>query len=147
MFGAKPFLLQIERRRQHENVRVVRLFQERDREFRHHERAARIDLMHEIETLHVGRLRVGQRDRAGIVDHDIDAAELKRRLIQRTAHRRLVAHIDDERQRLPASLLDLGGGGEDRAGKFWMGLGRLRGNGDVRAVARGLEANREPDAA
>ena len=28
-----------------------------------------------------------------------------------------------------------------------MGLGRLRGNSDVRAVARSLEANREPDAA
>ena len=89
----------------------------------------------------------GQRNRAGIVDYDIDAAERRDSFIERGADLCFVPNVDGQRQRLAASLLDLGSGGEDRAGKFWMGLGRLRGNGDVRAVARGLEANREPDAA
>ena len=35
----------------------------------------------------------------------------------------------------------------DRAGKLGIRFRGLGGNGDVRAVARGLEANREPDAA
>ena len=103
--------------------------------------------MHEIKTLHVGRLRIRQRNRAGVVDYDIDAAERRESFIERGADLCFVPNVDGQRQRLAASLLDLVGGGEDRAGKFWMGLNRLRGNGDVRAVARGLEANREPDAA
>ena len=103
--------------------------------------------MHEIKALHVGRLRIRQRNRAGVVDYDIDAAERRESLIERGADLCFVPNVDGQRQRLPAGLLDLAGGGEDRAGKFWMGLGRLRGNGHVRAVAGGFEANREPDAA
>ena len=72
-------------------------------------------LMHQVEAAHVG---VGDRralDRAGIVDHDIDAAEGRDRLLDRGLHLRLVAHVDHQRQGLAAGLGDLLGGGEDRA--------------------------------
>ena len=103
--------------------------------------------MHEIEPLHLGRLAVGQRDRAGVIDDDVDAAEMLRRLIERAAHARLVAHIDDERQRSAARRLDLSGGGVDRAGQLGIGLRGLGGDGDIGAVARRAQADRQADAA
>ena len=39
------------------------------------ERAARVDLVHQIVALHVGLKRAGELDGAGIVDADVDAAE------------------------------------------------------------------------
>ena len=50
----EPFLLHVERRRDHEDMRIGRLLQMRDRPFRDDEGAAGVDLMHEIEALHVG---------------------------------------------------------------------------------------------
>ena len=81
----EPFLLHVERRRDHQDVRIGGLFQIRDGPFRDHEGAARVDLMHEVEPLHVGVGDAGELDRAGIVDDDIDAAELLRRLVERVA--------------------------------------------------------------
>ena len=65
----------------------------------------------------------------------------------RLLHRRLVADVDGERQRLAAGLLDRFGRGEDRAFELRMRLGRLRGDRDIGAVARGAKRDREPDAA
>ena len=76
----EPFLLHVERRRQHQDVRVARLQQMREGVFRHHEGAARIDLMHQVEAAHVGLRDRRERDGAGIVDHDVDAAEMRRGL-------------------------------------------------------------------
>jgi hypothetical protein len=82
-------------------MRVLRLLQVRDAVFRHHERAARIDPHHQVEPLHVGSLRVGEADGAGIVDADIDAAEFGDGPLDRVHHLRFLADIADNRQRLP----------------------------------------------
>ena len=145
--AGEPLLLHVERRRQHQNVRILGLEQIGRREFGHHERASRIDLVHEIEALHLGRLAVCQRDRARIVDDDVDAAKMVRGFIQSVAHGRLIAHVDNDRQSIAASGLDLFGGGVDRAGQFWIDLGGLGGDGDVGAVARRAQADGETDAA
>jgi len=79
----EPLCLHVERRRQHQDVRVIGLLQMRDAVFRHHEGAAGIDTHHQVEPLHVGSLRIGQADGAGIVDADVDAAELGDRLVDR----------------------------------------------------------------
>ena len=109
--------------------------------------APRIDLLHQIEALHVGLQRAGQRNGAGIVDADIDAAESCDGLSDRIDDLLLKSDIADDRQRLAARLLDLVGGRIDRAGQFRIGFGRLGGNGDIRAVFCGAQRNREPDAA
>ena len=86
-------------------------------------------------------------DGAGIVDHDIDAAEIARGRVDRGFHRGLVAHVDGERQRLAAGLFDRGGGGVDGAFELGMRLDGLGGDGDIGAVGGGLERDRETDAA
>ena len=49
----EPALLHVERRREHQDVRVRRLLQMRQRVFGHHVGAARIDLVHQVEALHL----------------------------------------------------------------------------------------------
>jgi len=41
--------------------------------FRDHEGAARVDLMHQVETAHVGRSYRRQPEWRWVVDHDVDA--------------------------------------------------------------------------
>ncbi len=143
----EPFGLHVERRRQHQDMRIVRLLQMRDAVFRHHEGAAGIDAHHQVEPLHVGGLRIGQADGAGIVDADIDAAEFGDGLVDRRHHLRLVADIAQDRQRLAAGGADLLGGGVDGALELRMRLGGLGGDRDIGAVPRGAQRDREPDAA
>ena len=52
-----------------------------------------------------------------------------------------------QRQRLAAGGLDLLGGRVDGAGQLLMRLGGLGGDGDVGAVARGVQRDGEADAA
>ena len=59
----------------------------------------------------------------------------------------LLAHVDHQRQRLAARLLDLLGGGVDRAGQLGVRRVGLGGDRDVGAVARGAQRDRKPDAA
>ena len=73
-------------------------------------------------------------DRAGVVDDDVDAAEVCGGLVDRVLHRGLVAHVDRERQGAAAGLLDLFGGGVDRA--FELGMRRLGFGGDRRCWRR-----------
>ena len=58
----------------------------------------------------------------------------------------LVADVAGQRQRLAAGLLDLLGGGEDRAGQPRIGLHGLGRDGDVGAVARGAQRDGKSDA-
>ena len=143
----EPFRLHVERRRQHQDVRICRLLQMRDAVFRHHEGAAGVDAHHQVEPLHVGRLRIGQADGAGVVDADIDAAEFGDGLVDRVDHLGLVADIAEDRQRLAAGGADLVGGGVDGALQFRMRLRGLGGDRDIGAVARGAQRDRKPDAA
>ena len=103
--------------------------------------------MHEIEAAHVGVGDGGARHRACIVDHDVEAAEARDRGIDGGLHLRLIAHIDNERQRLTACLRDLLRGGEDGAGELGMRLLGFGGDRDVGAVAGGAQRNGEPDPA
>ena len=143
----EPFLLHIERRRDHQDVRIGRLLQ--------------MGMAH-FETTKVPRALIWcirsnrfmsvsttlrELDRAGIVDDDVDAAEFLRRLVERVLHHGFVAHIDNQRQRLAAGALDLFGSGIDGAVKLWMRLGGFRRDGDIGAVARGAQRDRKPDAA
>jgi hypothetical protein len=119
----------------------------RDAIFRYHEGSAGVDAHHQVEALHVGHRRVGQADGAGVVDADVDAAEFGNGLIDRRHHLGLLADIAQDRQRLAAGGADLVCGGVDGALEFWMRLGGFRGNGDIGAVARGAQRDRQPNAA
>src|SRR4029450_4047241 len=63
----------------------------RDGIFGDHEGAARIDLVHQIEALHIGLGKLGERNRARVVDDDVERAEARRRLADRALDRGLVA--------------------------------------------------------
>ena len=119
----------------------------RDRVFGDHVGAARIDLVHEIETAHVGLGNAGKLDGAGIIDDDVERTERRRSFVDRVLHRLFVAHVDHERQGAAARLLDLLGGAVDRAGELGMRRLGLGGDRDIGAVARGFQRDRQPDAA
>ena len=115
--------------------------------FGDHEGAARINLMHQIEALHVGLGDRGQRNRARVVDDDVERAEARHGLGDRALDRGLVADVDHQRQGQPAGLFDCRRRRMDRAfelGMRGLGLGRDR---DIGAVAGGAQRDREPDAA
>ena len=57
--------------------------------------------MHQVEALHVGHLRIGQADGAGVVDADVDAAEFGDGLIDRRHHLCLVADVAEHGNALP----------------------------------------------
>ena len=80
-----------------------------------HEGAAHVDVEHQVVAL---RLEVGDRcevDRGGVVDHDVDAAELLDGLRDGASTCGVVADVADDRQRLAARRLDLLGGRVDRS--------------------------------
>ena len=91
--------------------------------------------------------RAGQRDRRGVVDQDVDAAERVDRLRHRGLDLRLVAHVHRDRQRLAARALDLLGRRVDRPRQLRMRLDGLGGDDDVGAVARGAQRDGLADAA
>ena len=132
--GLSHFGLQPDRRRQRQDVRVVPALHVRDARLRHRVGAAHLDAVHQVEPLerHLGdRAEV---DRRGVVHADVDAAELFDGLGHRGGHRVAVADVADDRQRLPAGLLDLLGGGVHRARQLGVRLGGLGDQRDVGAV-------------
>ena len=108
---------------------------------------AHVDGEHQVEPLHRRRECSGEEDRAGVVDQDVDAAELGDGRRHRRLDLRLVAQVGGEGQGAAAVGFDLGGGGVDRAGQPGMGFGRLGEDRHVRAVARRPPGDRQPDAA
>ena len=114
---------------------------------RHEQRAARVDAEHEIDAFEVGLVERRERDRAGVVDADVEAAERLDRLGHRRLHLILEADVAGDRQRAPARLFDLGGSRVDRPFELRMRLGGLGGDRDIGAVARRAQCDREPDAA
>jgi hypothetical protein len=119
----------------------------RDARLRHEERAARVDVLHEVVALHRQLLGAGDGDRARVVDDDVDAAEPLDRLRDGARHRLLVADVAHDRQGLAARRLDRLGSGVDRALELGVRLGGLGDQRDVRAIAGGALRDREADAA
>jgi hypothetical protein len=126
-------------------VGVVRLAQVWQAGARDHERPARVDLLHEVEALHLEVPHRRQVDGAGVVHHQVDAAEALHRLGHRGVHGVGVADVSDDRERLAAGRLDLLGGGVDRARELRVRLGGLRHERDLHSVAGGPGGDRESD--
>jgi len=118
----------------------------RDAGFGHQVGAARIDLVHQVEALHRGRFGTRQRDGAGIVDADVDAAKSRDTRFHCCMNLILGADVTSQRQRLAAGAFDLLGGPIDGAGQARIGGHRLGGDGDIGAVGCGLQRNGQPDA-
>ena len=109
--------------------------------------AARVDRVHQVEALHRRRKRAGQADRTGVVDQDIDAAEMGRGLGRGFANPYLVAHVDHEGKRVAACGANFLGRRVDGAGQLGVGLVGLCRDRHVGAVACRAPPDREPDVA
>jgi len=59
-------------------VRIVGVQQMRHTGLAAHESAARVDLLHQVETLHRRVQRAAQPDGAGVVDQDVNSTEARR---------------------------------------------------------------------
>ena len=90
----EPLLGHLEGRGEHQDMRVFAPCKIGNGKFRNHERAAGVDLLHEIVTPHIGCRDRRQLDRAGVVYDNIDASEFLRRLIERGLHGCVVAYVD-----------------------------------------------------
>jgi hypothetical protein len=97
-------------------------------------------------TRKVPRERPGEADCGGVVDADVEPAEMGHGALDRRGHRSLVAHIDHEWQGAAAGSFDCLCGGVNRSGELRMWPVGLGGDGDVGAIARGPQRDREPDA-
>jgi hypothetical protein len=128
-------------------MRIARLLQVRQAALGNHKRAAGVDLMHQVVTLDRRVGGTGQPDRAGVVDHDVDAAEMLRCLRHRCTHLRLLANVHLQGQRPAASSLHRGGSGMDGARELRIGHTALGRDHHVGAVAGGAQRDRQPDAA
>ena len=112
------------------------------------EGAARVDAVHQVVALHVGRQRAGVSEMALALLTQMSMPPKSRPSSPpppATCSSKRMSH--DERQRLAAGRLDLLGGRVDGAFELGMRLGRLGGDGDVGAVARGAQRDGEADAA
>ena len=143
---AQPARLQADRRGQRQDVGVLRSLQVRDAGAADHERAAGVDLLHQVIALYRQRLGAGQVDRRGVVDADVDSPETLDRLRDGPHDLRLVADVTDDRQRTAARLLDLPCRRVHRSLELGMRLGRLGDQRDVGAVARRPYRDRQADA-
>ena len=83
-------------------MRVGGAQQVRQRVLRGQERAARVDLVHQVEALDRRVERAGQVDGRGVVDQHVDAAEALDRGLSPPPDLRLVTHVHGHRQRLAA---------------------------------------------
>ena len=142
----QPARLRRQRRRQHQDMRVVRLQEMRQARLADAERAACVDLMHQVEALHRRVERPGQIDGAGIVDADVDAAEGRHGLLDGRSHGGLVSYVDGYRQGPTAGVDDRLGRAVDRPRKLGVWAVGLRQQGDVGAVACRPEGDGQADA-
>ena len=92
---------------------MIGLAQVLERGLAEDEGAARVDLLHQVEALHLELRHRREVDGGGVVDDDVDAAEALGGLLDRCGDPVGVADVADDRQRPPAHLLDLLRGGVD----------------------------------
>ena len=118
----------------------------RQRRLGEQERAADVDVHHQVELL--GREVLGRfgGDRTGVVDHDVDAAEALDGGVDGTHDVVFVADVPDNGDPLTPGRLDLGDRGVHCAGQLGMGFGGLGQQHDVGAVPGGAQRDGEPDA-
>ena len=121
--------------------------QVRDAGLADQEGPARVDVLHQVVTLHLQRLGAGEVDRRRVVDAHVDPAEPLDRLGHGGDDLLLVADVADDRQRPAARRLDLLGRRVDGALELGMGLGGLGDQRDVRAVPGRPQRDGQPDAA
>jgi hypothetical protein len=105
-----------------------------------------VDLVHQVVALHRGVERAGELMALALFTRMSMPPKVATAWRPRPS-RLLVAHVDHDRQGLAARGLDLLGGGVDRARQLRVGLGGLRRDDDVGAVAGGAQRDREADAA
>ena len=128
-------------------MRVRRLCQKRQAGLRTQKRAAHVDAKHQVEAFG-GRLRgAGKLDRAGIVDKDIDAAEMRGSLLHSRIQCRLIAHVELDGQRLAASRRHFGGHRVNGTRQLRVRCRRFCGDDDIGAVACAAQRNSAADAA
>ena len=108
---------------------------------------ADVDAHHEVETLGRG-LEDGLRpDGAGVVDQNVEAAELGDGALDQVANGVLIAHVGGDCERAPARGADGVRGFVDAAGQAFGGLLALGGHYDIRAFLREADGERLADAA
>ena len=141
----QPLGVQVDRRAEREDVPAA-LFQHLRAGLRHDIGPTHVDLHHEVEALD---RELGQRrevDRAGVVDADVDAAEV----VGGPAHGRTdrvgVTDVADDPERLAAGLLDLGDRRVHRPLQVGLGLIGLGHDRDVGTVAGRAQRDRQADA-
>ncbi len=132
---AEPARLHVEGRRKHENMWIGALLKMREAGLNTHKGAARVDLVHEIEALQGGFPGPAQIDGTGVVDQNVDAAEMGCGLVRGSLNGIGVPDIDRQRQGLPTGPFNLFGGGVDGARQSWMGLPGFGRDHDIGTVA------------
>ncbi len=128
-------------------MRVFPALQVRDARLRHRIGAAHLDAVHQVEPLHRHFGDGPEVDGGGIVDADVDAAELFHRLGNGGADGVRVADVPDDRQCLTAGFLELFGCRVYGARKLRVGFGGLGDQCDVRTVLCGPLGDRQADTA
>ncbi len=105
-----------------------------------------VDVHHQVELL--GRELLGRfgGDGAGVVDADVDAAEVLDRGVDGALHVLLVAHVADHGHALSARGLDLRDRGVHGAGELRVRFGGLGQQHDVRTAPGRGECDGQPDA-
>jgi hypothetical protein len=111
------------------------------------ERAPRVDPVDEVVALHRRLANRPQRQRARVVDADVDTAERGDGRGDGALDLLLEADVAGKRQRAASRRFDLGSRGLDRPLELRVGLLRLGNDGDVGTVTRRALGDREPDAA
>ena len=144
---AEPARIEIERRRERENVRCLGFEKMRQAGAAGEPRAAVVDLVHEIERLDRRLEGRGEADRRSVVDTDIDAAEG----IDHRGHRAFdllrEADIALQGQRFAARPPQLFSRRMDRARQLRVRRHRFCGNRYARPIARRAQPDGKPDAA
>ena len=118
------------------NVRILGVEQMLQTRLRAEIRPAHVDCVHQVEPLHRRIERPRQKDRAGVVDEDIDAAKCLDRLCHSGSDLLLKPNIAHTRQRLPTGGFNLLTSAEYRSRQLWMRSVGLPNNGYVCAVPR-----------
>jgi len=122
-------------------------FQQRQAGLRAGISAAHVDAEHQVDALHRCVQRAGERDGAGVVDENIDAAKARGGFSHRFPDGRLVTDIALQGQGVTAGFFDLRRRRVDGAGEFRVGVDCLGRDRDVGAVARRAQRDGQADAA